>query len=243
MEQRKLVLLVEDDGPLRKALRDALLMSDYNVIEASNYKETVYHLSKPIQFAVIDYSLPDRDGVEVLTSLRRQIPLVPAILITAYGTETIAVRAFKAGITDYIKKPFALSYLLQRVSEILNERQTDSPVAELREGDDFFIEYICLHIQRHFSDRNLTLTKAASLANMTPKRFSEVFKRKIGRSFVSYLNEIRLANAAELLINNIPIKEIAFLSGYRSAEYFDRLFKRRYGRSPGEYRLIRKDSR
>lgn len=67
--------------------------------------------------------------------------------------------------------------------------------------------------------------------------FCRAFKGRFGRSFVSYLNSVRMRHAVELLRNpDLNVSEIALFLHYDCLEYFSRTFKKAYGMSPREYR-------
>ncbi len=82
-----------------------------------------------------------------------------------------------------------------------------------------------------------TLTEAAEIAGMSPSHFSRFFKKNIGKGFVTYINEIHLNLAANMLISmDLTIGEIALRTGFRSLNHFNKLFRRQYGMTPGEFR-------
>lgn len=85
--------------------------------------------------------------------------------------------------------------------------------------------------------RSIPLAEAAGLAHMTETSFSRFFKKMVGRSFSDYLNDLRIARACQLLTETHKnINEIAFSSGFNSTTHFNRMFLRKQGMSPREYR-------
>jgi len=85
----------------------------------------------------------------------------------------------------------------------------------------------------------ISLIKIAEIANLTPTSFCRMFKFKTKKSFVEYLNEIRVSNACKLLIEtDLGISEIAFKCGYKTASNFNQLFKKLTGTTPKEYRKL-----
>jgi AraC-like DNA-binding protein len=85
---------------------------------------------------------------------------------------------------------------------------------------------------------DLSLDDIALRCNMNTAAFCRYFKRKTGKTFVDFMNEIRLGNAAKLLLRgDLTIAEVAFESGFNNPSYFNRLFKRFKGLTPTAYQL------
>ncbi len=233
--ERKAILLIEDDEPVRMAIKDAL-EREYRIFEASRFSEAVHlHKNHFVNLALIDYSLPGRDGLEVLRVLRDKEPSLPAILMTAYSSESVAIEAARAGVSDYLKKPLSLKFLLHRLSEIFDGKEIAKDQTFPRDREEFILDSIALHIENKFME-DLSLERVSAMANMDRFSFCRAFKKRFGQNFVSYLNGVRIRNAAELLKNDLSVTKVASFVGYRSIEYFNRVFKEVHGVSPREYR-------
>ena len=110
MEER--ILVVDDDSEIRIALKEALEREGYFVTLAQDAKSAKEELSQGFFDLVIsDVRMPKEDGVSLLSYIKAHMPLLPVILITAYGSINDAVRAIKEGAFDYIQKPFTLEAL------------------------------------------------------------------------------------------------------------------------------------
>lgn len=99
------VLLVDDDPGVRYALSELLADRGHEAVLAGSGAEGLSKLDG-VEVAVVDLSMPEMDGLEVLRRLRERAPGVPSILLTAHGSERVAVEAMKAGAYDYLTKPF-----------------------------------------------------------------------------------------------------------------------------------------
>jgi DNA-binding NtrC family response regulator len=115
------VLIVDDEKGMRLALRSLLGKEGYQVDTAENGEEARKRI-EPGSFHVVitDLSLGDTDGMAVLEHTRRVDPDAAVVMITAYGSEKIAVAAMKNGAADYLPKPFdndELRVLVRRVME------------------------------------------------------------------------------------------------------------------------------
>ena len=101
---------------------------------------------------------------------------------------------------------------------------------------DARIGRVCAHISGHFAEP-LYLERVAALAHLTPAAFCRFFRRKTGKTFTAFVNEVRLSQAARLLQEtSLGVTEICFRCGYGNVAHFNRQFLRRHRLSPSEYR-------
>ncbi len=234
---KKTILLVEDDTVVREVIKDAL-KREYNILEASGYSEAIKLFSYPIDLALIDYILTDSDGFEVLKAIREVKPALPAIIMTAYSNENVVLRAIRTEVADYIKKPLKLAYLRKRLSEILGDKEVNKNLEGLESREEFILDGVAAYLEEKYM-KELTLDKVAGMACMNRFKFCRTFKERFGRSFISYLNSIRVKNAAELLKKpNLTVTEIAQFVGYKSITHFDRMFRAVCSVSPREFRKM-----
>jgi YesN/AraC family two-component response regulator len=233
--RRKSILLVEDDGLLRGLIRGAL-EQQYHILEAVTKEEAASLLDAHIDLALIDYSLPDGNGFDVLQALREVKPGLPIIMMTAYSTENLAIKALRTGVTDYLKKPLSFAYLRGKLSEVLEGKKNEEFPESRERGEVFIMECIAVFIEENYMKR-LNRDKLAEKACMDRYKFSRLFRERFGQNIKSYLNGVRTQRAAELLNNrDLSIAEIAFSVGYGSVPHFYRVFREAFGTSPKEYR-------
>lgn len=110
-----LVLVVEDELPLRRFLRTALSSHGYRMEEAPTLEEA--RRLAPVllpEIVLLDLGLPDGDGMDLLRELKAGSP-VPIIVLSARGREEDKVRALDLGADDYLSKPFGTAELLARL--------------------------------------------------------------------------------------------------------------------------------
>jgi len=85
--------------------------------------------------------------------------------------------------------------------------------------------------------KDIVLIEIAAIANMTPTSFCRMFKLKTKKSFVEYLNEIRVSKACKFLLEtDLSMSEIAYECGYKTASNFNKLFKKFIGMTPSEFK-------
>src|SRR5262249_508835 len=129
------VLVVEDEKRVAKALRDALEAEHYDVRVASSGEEGFFLVNhETFDCVVLDLMLPRRDGLEVLTTLRKRGLQTPVLILTAKDTVDDRVRGLDSGADDYLVKPFAVPELLARIGAILRRGRPDQ-VLKLCLGD------------------------------------------------------------------------------------------------------------
>lgn len=119
-------ILVADDEPgVRLGIRDFFDSKGFEVEEADSCAaaEAVFRDSRP-DAAILDYQLPDGDGLELLRRLREIGPEVPIIILTAHGSIDLAVRAIKEGAEHFLTKPVELAALLVILNRVLDHQRT-----------------------------------------------------------------------------------------------------------------------
>lgn len=92
------------------------------------------------------------------------------------------------------------------------------------------------HVRDHYAER-LTVAQAAAMVGMSTPAFMKLFKQVAGMTLVAYLNHVRLANGSRLLREtDLTIADIATAVGFADQSYFDKRFKRAFGRTPKDFR-------
>jgi two-component system KDP operon response regulator KdpE len=110
-----LVLIIDDESPIRRFLRASLTAEGYRVAEAESGEEALKLAARqPPDLVILDLGLPVMDGQEVLRRLRAWLS-VPILVLSARDQETQKVEALDAGADDYLTKPFGVGELLARL--------------------------------------------------------------------------------------------------------------------------------
>jgi two-component system, chemotaxis family, chemotaxis protein CheY len=118
---KKKILVVDDEKTTRSLLRDILQTDGVEVLEAENGEAALQIFKKhKIDLLITDRSMPLMDGISLLKELRRLKNPVPAIMISAYGEESLWGEAIGLGASDYIVKPFETSAVLKMVQQHLS---------------------------------------------------------------------------------------------------------------------------
>jgi two-component system KDP operon response regulator KdpE len=123
-----LILVIEDEAPIRRFLRASLAAEGYRFNEAESAREGLrLASSQPPDLIILDLGLPDQNGLEVLKQIR-DWSTVPIIIVSARGQEGDKVLALDSGANDYLTKPFGVGELMARIRVALRlAAQTSTP--------------------------------------------------------------------------------------------------------------------
>ena len=114
------VLVVDDESRMRKLVRDFLVKSNFDVLEAGDGEGGTgyFYKEKDIALIILDVMMPKMDGWQVCREIRVNSK-VPIIMLTARGDERDELQGFQLGVDEYISKPFSPKILVARVEAIL----------------------------------------------------------------------------------------------------------------------------
>ncbi len=150
------ILVVEDDKKVARALREGLQAEHYDVRVASTGEEGFFLVNHEVfDLVLLDLMLPRRDGVEVLTTLRKRGLQTPVLILTAKDTVDDRVQGLDLGADDYLVKPFAFPELVARIRALLRRGRMDQ-VLKLQ-LDDLEMDLLTRRVTR----RGLTLDLTA----------------------------------------------------------------------------------
>ncbi len=163
MNTTPLVLIVDDEKPLRDFVRRNLEVRGFNTLTASNGLEalTIFE-SQDIDLVILDIMMPQLDGFDTTRRIR-QISSVPIIILTALGEQDDKIKAFDLGVDDYLTKPFGTGELLGRVKAVLRRAQW----AEVQPDQETIVRgEISADLVRH------QITARGRLIDVTPTEFN-----------------------------------------------------------------------
>jgi len=128
------VLVVDDEQLIRWSVVQRLREDGHDIVEAGTAAEALERADQGVDLVLLDYKLPDEDGLSVLKKLRDLDPDTLVIMLTAHrGVETV-VEAMKAGAFDYATKPFDLDDVALRVSRALETTRLRRELRTLRDS-------------------------------------------------------------------------------------------------------------
>ncbi|MEC9363265.1 MAG: phosphate regulon transcriptional regulator PhoB [Pseudomonadota bacterium] len=120
--QGKLILVVEDEAPIRELLRFALARAEFRVVEAESVQDARLRIAdqRP-DLILMDWMMPGVSGIELTRELKSQATTrdIPVIMVTARAEEEDAIRGLNVGCDDYVSKPFSYPELIARINAVL----------------------------------------------------------------------------------------------------------------------------
>lgn len=183
------ILIVDDEIQVRRALSDSLMALPARVLEASTGAEAVSKaLSESPDLVVLDLGLPDRQGLDVCREIRRWSS-APIVVLSARHAEAEKIRLLNAGADDYVSKPFGLGEFVARVQAQL--RRTRAPRGEdatVAEVDGLTIDLERREVRRGTTKIKLTPTEWNILRSLVvhggrPVSHQQIFDAVWGREY------------------------------------------------------------
>src|SRR5215472_18986220 len=150
------ILVVEDEAKLAGALREGLEREKYEVVIAPTGEEGFFLVNaQEFDLVILDLMLPGRDGLQVLSTLRKRGLLTPVLILTARDAIEDRVQGLNGGADDYLLKPFAFPELSARVRALLRRGRTDQLV-RLKLAD-LEMDLVARKVRRSNRDVELTV--------------------------------------------------------------------------------------
>ena len=172
---RKL-LLVDDDGPLRRSLTRAMERRGFTVLPAEGLADgRMLAREHHPEFAVLDMRLAEGSGLDLLKTLRDIRPEIRIVIVTGYGNIATAVVAIKAGAADYLAKPVDADDV---VAALLRTGQSLPPPRENPMSAD---RVRWEHIQRVFEQCNRNVSETARRLNMHRRTLQRILNKRAPR--------------------------------------------------------------
>ncbi len=125
LDKNMRILVVDDFATMRKVIKNLLKQAGYNnIVEAEDGAEALKTLkSVNVDFVISDWNMPNMNGLEFLKAVRADGDLSskPFLMVTAEALQDNVVLAVKAGVSDYIVKPFTAEVLSEKIEKILGK--------------------------------------------------------------------------------------------------------------------------
>jgi YesN/AraC family two-component response regulator len=224
------ILLVDSDAEAYYKSVVATVRKGHVIIEKNKQKACEFFFRNAVDLVLLDHT-PDDPCVNLLQVLRFVAPSVPIIIMTAYGSEELAVTAFRNGASDYLKKPLHENELSESIQAVLGikERSFHRSQTGIQKAIQYINVNYCMPIK---------LAHVAREAGMSVSCLERAFKRTLSVTYSMYLNKVRIARAIQMLEEGIEfsIGEIAFACGFSNQYHFARMFKKMTQACPREFK-------
>lgn len=198
-----------------------------------------------------DLDFPDKRSLTLVRDTKIHYPSLPMLMLTLQHSEALATWAFRTNVIDFLVKPVSRTELhrsiqiLGRLSEFRasqSTRQLASYIAPIPpeipisvQDDDVRLLPALYFVQRNFRFK-VRNEVVADLCDMSPFRFSRMFRETYAMTFQDYVIRYRIFQACRLLENpNMHVTDVAYAVGFNDGSYFSRTFKRLIGCVPSDY--------
>ncbi len=248
--KREIILIVEDNSDVRSYV-NSLLVTDYNILEASNGEDGISSAKDEIPDLIItDVMMPGMDGFQFSRQIRNDVKTshIPIIMLTAKAALDDKIEGLETGIDAYITKPFSAKELRVRVRNLIYQRKQlrkrfskatlikPSEVTAVS-MDQEFLEKTIKVIEQNFEDPQFSIEKLADEVSMSTSQLNRKLNALVAQPAGRFISSLRLQRAADLLSQNADtVAGICYKVGFNDQGYFGRTFKKQFGVSPSAYR-------
>ena len=248
-EDAPLVLIADDNAPVRAYLRD-LLGADYRVLEAADGEEAwaLVQEHRPA-LVVSDVMMPELDGLSLCRKVRddERLAAIPVVLLTARSEAEARLEGLKTGADAYLAKPFsgdelrAVAEHLIEVRRRLGERVRvpdwmEANTETVPSPDAEFLGRVQQAVTAHIGDSNFGVEWLADEVGLSSRHLQRRMKELTRLTAAGFIKAMRLEHAARLLGEpGVRVQEVAHAVGYEDAEHFSRLFLQAFGSYPSDY--------
>jgi two-component system, OmpR family, copper resistance phosphate regulon response regulator CusR len=205
-EKRQLrILVVEDETKVARALREGLQREKYEVVVAPTGEEGFFLVNaEEFDLVLLDLMLPGRDGLQVLSTLRKRGLKTPVLILTARDAIEDRVQGLDKGADDYLVKPFAFPELLARVRALLRRGRTEQ-VLQLRLAD-LEMDVNSRKVRRSGRSLELTAREFELLEYLLRHKGQVVSREMLARDVWKETRAIPIDNVIDVHINRLRRK-------------------------------------
>lgn len=218
-------LTVFDNDPQFVSSLNSAMTKTYEVLWTKDVNDALDNIrSCKTDVVLVNFAVGVDESFSVIRESKKWG--VPSIVVTHLSTEEMAINALNAGASYYIKKPVRLEDLTGAVARVTGNPDTEmDPIDRVR----YFL------LENYMKD--ISVNDLSEAVGIRRQKIFYHFKKRYGKGIKSYLRDIRMQKAQELLeTSNLPIFRIAKAVGYNHFGYFCREFKRLYHLTPKEIR-------
>ncbi|MGX8795176.1 response regulator transcription factor [Fusibacter sp. JL298sf-3] len=235
------ILIADDEKRIRTGMSKMItgLNMGVQVVAEAPDGETALTLAREKKPDVIfaDLNMPFLNGLDFIEQVKVFLPDVIVVIVTGYDLFEYAQRAVKLHVHDYLLKPVTKQKMEAVLTSVRKLHKVHSPEAPATVSA--IVARLMRHIESYYDDPELTLQGVADVFQMSPSYLTRLMRQELDMSFVDYLTEVRLNRAIELMTGEateVKLYEIAAAVGYTSQHYFSRVFKKKMGVAPLEYK-------
>lgn len=234
------LLLVDDEKPVREGLAAYIRQAApffSKVLTAKNGNTALEIFEQTaVDVALIDINLGDFNGLDLVALIKKRFSEVLIVVISGYDDFEYVRKALTLNVQDYLLKPIPRSDLAKLLQD-LEQRLKPKPQSVVTSQPNL-TQMAYRYIEQNYPDRSISLQQTANALFISTSQLNKLLKKGYGNTFSELLIQYRLDKAKELLQAELhyPVSEIANKVGYDDPHYFSRLFRKKIGQSPVQYR-------
>lgn len=244
-----LLLIVEDNTDIRTVIRRGL-ENKYYIYEAQNGQEGLELANKLMPNIILtDIFMPIMDGIEMCEKLKTtsETSHIPIVMLTAKTSTEWEKEGLKNGADGYIRKPFDMELLELKLKNILKyredlrrkfNRETTLQPKEVTvtSADEDFLQKAIEVVEKHMMNTEFSVELMVKEMALSRSNLYLKIKELTGLSSSEFIRNIRLKRAMQLLEqSDLSVKEIMYMTGFNTASYFSKCFKKQFGVIPSKY--------
>ncbi|QCX40344.1 response regulator [Aureibaculum algae] len=243
-------LLVVDDNPDIRSFIKQVLSKDYSVYEANNGKVGLEIANKIVPNIILtDLLMPVMDGEEFCLKLKttKETSHIPVIMLTAKASQESEINSLKIGADGYVRKPFDIEILELKIKNIIKQRDelrrrfsrdiTLQPKeVTVTSVDEKFLQHAIEIVEKNMMNTEFNVEMLVKEMGHSRSNLYLKFKELTGLSSSEFIRNIKLKRAVQLFeSSDLLVKEIMYQTGFNTASYFAKCFKKQFGVIPSEY--------
>lgn len=248
-ENKKKILLVEDNADLRALIAEALA-DDFLVVQAGDGLEALRQMEElEFDLVISDIMMPNKDGVSLCNDIKKDLNTshIPVVLLTAKTSLESKIEGVDSGADLYFEKPIDLTYLKLSLLNIFRNRQqlkehyaknyyADTSELVTNEQDNRFLKQFVDFVETNMDQPQMDVNQIAEELGMSRSKLYSKVKGLTGKSVVEFVLNCRLRKAARLIIEeNLTMREVMMQVGIESQAYFTNSFKKVFGETPTSF--------
>jgi two-component system response regulator YesN len=237
-------IVVDDEEMIRNGMSRQIETMGLSIKVVAKAKDGVealeqFHTYTP-DILLMDINLPRIDGLECIRRIREMNQTCVIIIVSGYDEFEYARQAIKHNVDFYMLKPVEddefKTVIQQAIAKYNNRIEQQNIISRFTEQKPKPRSTVIEFINTHYTQKELSSEILEKEFNLSRTALFKLMKELTGMSFVEYLTMLRINYSIRLLKEDKTIGEISNLSGYADQYYFSRVFKKKTGFTPTEYR-------
>ncbi|MBX2820882.1 MAG: response regulator [Rhodothermaceae bacterium] len=249
-EDKPLVLLVDDNAEVRMFVRRCL-EGKFRVTEVESGEDALLELEQGMpDLMLCDIMMAGMNGFELCRMVKEDTRYkhIPIILLTARASAESMEEGLQAGADDYVIKPFSANHLRLRIQNaiasrgVLREKYSRELVVKpanvsIESADESFLRRAMEVVEEFMGESTFGVDTLAAELGLSRRQLQRRLRDVSDISPSEFIRNMRLERAAQLLERDMgTVSEIAYKVGFRKPSHFSELFRKKFGKSPTEYR-------